>query len=173
MSDAQNITKKNGPGMYTAIGDYVFNTNSSLKRQWITIHSDIMPIKINDTIGVIVSGDKDLKYYSEYNLVAKEPIKAVEIRFLLFNIWGEHYKTLSATLIIDLGSDVGRVFESEWNTYSINDLSEFYASIAYIARARTAEGQVINADSKIVLKEAKKFSEKFSEKDLEPTPNKK
>ena len=87
--------------------------------------------------------------------------------------WGDHIKTLSATKIIDLKAGETRSFNAEWILYSGNEASEYYASIAYIARVRTKSGRVIKADPEVVIKEARKFSSKFAVSALEPKPEKK
>jgi len=61
---------------------------------------------------------------------------------------------------------------SEWNAFTENEVSEYYASIAFVARVRTQGGRVFNADTMRVLEEARKFSRKFSPENLEPKPAK-
>ena len=63
--------------------------------------------------------------------------------------------------------------DAKWNVYSENEVSEYYASIAFIAQVRTKTGRIIKADPIIVIQEAQKFSKKFKESDLEPEPKKK
>lgn len=94
-------------------------------------------------------------------------------RFLTFDIWGDHSRNLSATDIADMDAGSTKKFDGKWNIYSENEVTEYYASIAYIAQVRTKSGRVIKADPKVVLEEARKFSKKFAEGDLEPTPEKK
>lgn len=55
-----------------------------------------------------------------------------------------------------------------WRILSENEASVHYASIAYVARVRLPDGKVIAADYRPILEEAKKFSAKFTEADLEP-----
>lgn len=61
-----------------------------------------------------------------------------------------------------------RSVDAAWNLFSENEASEFYASIAYIAKVRTKAGRILASDTAPVLEEARKFSSKFSAEDLEP-----
>lgn len=63
-------------------------------------------------------------------------------------------------------------FRAEWRVYSENDVEQHYASIAYLARVRLADGRVLRASEGPVLAEAKKFSDKFTPADLEPEGSK-
>lgn len=171
---AQQVTKSSGGSIKTNLGyDIYLNKNSSLTREWITIHEDSLPVDIVGTTGVSTGyGSSNFRYEAKYEIQTKEAISAIEIRFLTFDIWGEHVRNLSSTEIEDVKGGVTKKFDAFWTEYSENRVSEHYASIAYIAQVRTADGRVLKANPEIVLKEARKFSEKFSKSDLEPKPEK-
>jgi hypothetical protein len=171
---AQQVTKSSGGSIKTHLGyKFYLNKNSSLKREWITIHDDSLPVDIVGTTGVNTGyEDSNYKYEAVYKIKTKEAISAIEVRFLTFNIWGEHVKNLSTTDIEDVKAEVAKNFDAKWVEYSEHRVAEYYASIAYIAQIRTADGRVFKANPDIVLKEARKFSEKFSKSDLEPKPKK-
>lgn len=171
---AQQVTKSSGGSIKTELGyGIVLNKESSLTREWITIHDDSLPVDIVGTTGVNTAyGDRKYQYGAEYSIKTKEAISAIEVRFLTFDIWGNHVRNLSATGIQDVKAGVTQKFDAKWNEYSENRVSEYYASIAYIAQVRTADGRVVKANPETVLKEARKFSDKFSKSDLEPKPEK-
>ena len=77
------------------------------------------------------------------------------------------FRTLSTTEIADIGAGEKKL-EGVWRMLSENECSEHYASIAYVSRVRTQAGRVHAGDTSKVLEEARKFSEKFAETDLEP-----
>jgi hypothetical protein len=79
-------------------------------------------------------------------------------------------KTLSATEILDMPAGTVRSFDGSWNLFSETEASEHYASIAYVAVIRDSFGKVLEADIQPVLAEARRFSERFSDSDLEPAP---
>ena len=178
---AQSVTKESGGSIKTELAyGIVLNKESSLTREWITVHDSSLPADISGTVGVKTiyeSGERyssgSYKYSAEYTITTKEALSAVEVRFLTFDIWGDHSRNLSATDIIDMDAGGTKKFDGKWNVYSENEVSEYYASIAYIAQVRTKSGRVIKADPKVVLEQARKFSKKFVEGDLEPKPEKK
>jgi len=98
---------------------------------------------------------------------AERSRSAVEIRFITFDLWGSHLDTLVDTEVQDM--PVGQTeVKSKWNLFDENDCAAYYASIAYVARVRTRDGRVIEADTGPVMEEARKFSAKFKPEDLEP-----
>ena len=178
---AENVTKVPGGSVKTDLGyDIVLNKESSLTREWITVHDNKIPADISGTAGVktIYEAGRNYssgnyRYTSEFTITPTEALAAIEVRFLTFDIWGDHVRNLSITKIMDIPAGEAKQIGGKWNVYSENEVSEFYASIAYIAQVRTASGQVLKADPKIVLEEARKFTKKFAEGDLEPVPEKK
>jgi hypothetical protein len=82
-------------------------------------------------------------------------------------VWGERGKSLVLTEIKDFAAGTHKL-EGSWSLFSENEASEYYASVAYVARVRTKDGKVVVADVRPVVEEAKKFYAKFSETDLEP-----
>jgi hypothetical protein len=128
-------------------------------------------VALVDNVGVVTRYERD-QYRGEYHYSTKvtvetaEPVSAFEIRFLLFDIWGNHLKTLSMTEIMDVNAK--KEISEQWNVFSENEVSEYYASIAFVARVRTQSGRVFEADMTRVLEEARKFSRKFSPENLEP-----
>ena len=178
---AQNITSGSGGSIKTEL-DYgiIINKESSITREWITVHDSSLPADITGTVGVKTiyeKGDRysngNYQYSAAYTITTKESIAAIEVRFLTFDIWGNHSRNLSAIDIVDMSSGTTRSFDNKWSIYSENEVSEYYASIAYISQIRTMDGKVIKADTKAVLEQARKFAKKFTEGDLEPTPEKK
>ena len=176
-----NVTRDSGGSIKTELGyGIVLNKESSLQREWITIHDDAIPADLVGTVGVKTIYESegkysrgDYRYIAYYTVKANENLTALEVRFLTFDIWGDLLRSLSATDILDLKSGESRKFVAKWNVYSENEVSGYYASIAYIAQVRTETGRVIKADPSVVVQEAQKFSAKFKASDLEPEPKKK
>jgi hypothetical protein len=174
------VTKGPGGSIKTVLSsDSVLNKDSSLIREWITIHDQIVPADTVGTIGVTTIYVAESQYISggyfyhvKFSIEAKEPLSAVEVKFLTFDIWGNHQKTLNLTEIRDIPKGIAELAGS-WKLWSENECSEFYASIAYISRIRTQSGRIIEGRIEPVLAEAKKFSKKFTAENLEPNPEKK
>lgn len=168
-----------GPGgpVRTELGyGIVLNRASTLQREWITATDSSMPARLDGVVGVrtvyapggqYTSGS--YQYSAKFDLVATDSITAVEVRFLVFDVWGELIRSLSSTDVTDIAP--GRTtIDAKWNLFSENEASEYYASIAYVARARVRSGRVYEADRDAVVAEARKFSTQFTTEDLEPKP---
>lgn len=171
-SAGQQVTRQPGGSIGTELGyGILLNAGSSLTREWITIHDGSLPADIDGTVGIKTVYDKEKRRYeytTRYAIKTQEALSAIEVRFLVFDVWGAHIRTLSSTDIVDIAADAYKRLDATWRLYSENEASEYYASIAWIARIRTKDGRVIKTDPEIVLDEAAKFSEQFSEDDLEP-----
>jgi hypothetical protein len=175
------ITRGSGGSIRTDLGhNIVVNKDSSLQREWITIHHDTIPADLVGTVGVRTIYEAGGRYSSggyhykaNYAVKANQELVAIEVRFLIFDIWGDLLRNLSATYVLDLKSGEIRNLDSRWNVFSENEVSQYYASLAYIAQVRTKSGRVIKADPNIVVQEAQKFSTKFKASDLESEPKKK
>lgn len=178
---AENVTKKSGGSIIIDRGHgFMINKESTLTREWITVHDNSLPADILGTTGVVInpeSGQRAIsdsyQYNSVYTITTQEPLSAIEVRFLTFDIWGDHAKNLSATHIVDMDGGASKELGGTWRVRSQNEASLYYASIAYIAQVRTKNGRVIKANPQIVLEQARMFSKKFSEGDLEPKPENK
>jgi len=158
----------------------ITNKESDLRREWIFLDDPRLPI------GFDLSKTKGIRTGKKFNghtfdwlfetttvlQVRDTPITALEVRHLTFDVWGEHVRTLTGTEIADRQPSEAITLEHTWNLYSDNEAWSFYASISFVAQVRTLEGRVIKAETDAVLREAQRFSEKFSVEQLEPTPKK-
>lgn len=166
------VTRESGGSIQTPLGyNIVLNKESSLMREWITVHDQTLPASLAGTVGIKTAYESgrvsgEYRYKTSFTIEAKEPLAALEVRFLLFDLWGNHIKTLSLTEVADIPSK--KEHTGEWRAFSENEVSEFYASIAYLARVRTQSGRVMEANPTAVIEEARKFSKKFSAEALEP-----
>ena len=176
-SNPISIRRISGGSIKTTLTSSIcLNENSSIQREFITIDDDKSPASIVACVGVmtIYKGRTDYSvggynYLSKYAISATEEIRAFELRFLVFNIWGEHIRTLSSTHIEDVSAGAVVNYDGEWNLFSESEASEHYASIAYIATIRTSSGRVYKMDTHSIVLEARRFSEKFTDTNLEPT----
>lgn len=179
-SESVLVLRANGGSIQTLLSRSIrLNKESTLEREFISIVHRDLPAGLTSCVGVTTVYEPETDYSSgqyvyasRFAIKAIEGIRAFEVRFLLFNIWGRHVSTLSATEIADVSAGVVRPCESKWLLFSENEACEHYASIAYLATIRTFDGQVFEADHEPVLEEARRFSAKFADSDLEPTPTK-
>lgn len=167
------VTRASGGRITTELGfGIAVAKDSRLEREWIAVHEPSLPATLEGTPGVTTTYVRreytgDFRYRADFTVNAKEALRAVQVRFLLFDIWGEHVRTLSFEEVSDIPVSTKRVFEGVWNVFSENDVEKHYASIAYIARVRLADGRVLEAPTAKVVEEARKFSQKFTAEELE------
>lgn len=147
----------------------VVNKESSLHRQALTVHDTHIPGQIlGDAIVRTVYADREYDYKTSFNITATDALSAVEVRVILFDVFGARMKVLSATEVVDVRAGGSKTLEATWRAWE-NEVSEYLASLAFVARVRTQSGQVINAELAPVLAEANKFSKKLTAADLEPS----
>jgi len=171
------VLRQSGGSIKTPLSrTIILNKESSLEREFITVVDQTLPARLINCVGIttIYEQSTDFSpakyvYSSSHAVRAIEEIRAFETRFLIFNIWGRHVRTLSTSEIADVASGKVRHCDSSWEVYSENEVAEHYASICFLAMVRTTSGLVFDADLEPVMIEARRFSTKFSANDLEPT----
>ena len=146
------------------------NSGSTLMRDWVVIHDDRLPVDFDGTPGVdpLYVGRSDIRYDTRVILTASEPATAVNARFVTFDVFGEHVTTLGATEVVDLTPGERRAFTWRWRVGE-NDASEHFASIAFIASVRTADGQVHTADYETIVCVVELFALAATVADLDPS----
>lgn len=141
------------------------NEGSSLHYSWITLNDADAPIQIEDT-GIVVTRILET-FFSKGFLVSSVPITAFEIRFVLYDIFGSHMKTLSATEVIDVAT--GEKFDFPnwgWGIYG-NEAHEIFTVAAFVAQVRTADGEVWRYDEDAIAEELVKIQIQTTTEDLE------
>ncbi len=136
---------------------------------------DELPVDLTGTPGVITAyqsdrhGDHYYRYKASYAIEVKEPVVAVEVRFILFDIWGERTQALSATDLKDFEQGIHSL-DGTLYLFSEKEASEHYASIAYVAAVRTKAGEVYRADSDSVIDAAQEYMSDFTDDLLDEEP---
>jgi hypothetical protein len=152
---------------------------SSLVMEWVVIDDPRLPVKFTEPCGVAPSQDTErildhgggqyLCYRAHGAVQVSDcAVAAYEFRFLLFDIWGEHLRTLSGVEIRDLEKHSRYKDEYRWDLFDPTEGREYHASLGFIARVRTADARVLKADTAFVIREAQRFTERFTEADLDP-----
>lgn len=157
-------------GMDSDLGMGVkLNPNSSLRRQGVVIHDPGIPAKLSDSIGVSVEyADRSYGYRTVFTLTPLQDLSAVEVRFIVFNVFGERAQVLSDTEVRDIRAGMEAELHPTWRLIGEAEAARHFASIAYVARVRTATGKVITADLAPILAEARKFSQEITMAELQP-----
>ena len=180
-AEGQETSKADG-GLIRTNLDYniALNKDSSLRREWVAVH-DNLPLMIVGTPGVTTVYKSGTKYsQGEYNYAAKatliansdQAVTAFEVRFVSIDVFGERMTTLAATEIQDIAAGEKKTFDWKWNASRERDAARYFASIAFIAKARTADGQVHFASNDVVLDAVRRFAKDATEADLDPSSDK-
>ena len=170
---AQTATVSPGGAIRLPLGrGMVLNKESSIERIWITVHESVMPVEFKNAVGIktnyTLRGDiGDYEYSAVLHLTARQPISAIEVRFMLFDIWGQNNRNLVVTEILDLAPGITKEFNPKWRISAEGEAVQHYASIAYISRVRTKDGKVFAANGEFILEQARKFTAQFKEVDPE------
>lgn len=174
-----STTKADGGSVTTVLSSGIaVNDNSTLRREWVVVHDSGLPVDIVGTPGVKTVYERggrytrgEYEYEAEYTISATEPIAAVEVSFILFDVWGIRTKTLSATDVEDFA--VGEhSLDASWRVFSENEVSEYYASVGYVAAVRTKAGVIFTANTAAVVDVAREYMEDFTDDLLETDPPK-
>jgi len=169
-----SIERYEGGSVVTDLGYNIsLNKNSSLKREWFVVRDENSPASIEGSAGIQVTYKSSERYSSgqyqynvRYQLKAKEPIAAFEIRVHVLDVFGRLLKTLSASELVDFSGS--QSLDGTWQIWSENEASEAFASVAYVAQVRTASGRVYEADRAAVFDQVRKVARRITEADLEP-----
>ena len=185
LPESVTVTEADGGsiGANTRYG-IILNEESSLSRDWVVIHDARLPVDFEGTPGattwyeapeVVVSGSRvamrgndEYEYNVQATLVASQPVTAVNVRFIAFDVFGEHVTTLGATEVVDLAPGEPSRFDWRWRADD-NDAYAHFATVGFIARVRTADGQVHNADANTIVCVASLFALAATVADLDPS----
>jgi hypothetical protein len=148
------------------------NKESTLKREWFVIRDELAPAAVDGLAGFSVligvpTSPSPHQYQVPYQIKAKEPVTAVELRVHSIDVFGKVVTTLSDIEVCDI-SDTHH-FVANWPVrWSHSEPLSAYASVVYVAQARTAAGKVYEVDRTALLDQMRKIAKKLTEDDLEP-----
>jgi len=165
------VTELDGGSVTTKlIADIALNKGSSLHRKWFLINSPSCPIRLDGAGVRTVYGDRNYSFEPAGNIAATEAVTAFEVRFMLFDLWGEHMKTLSGTELHDL--DAGTTFAlSEVGSWRARetDVAQYLTAVGFIAHVRTGDGRTWRAETSAILQEVEAVKLSLTLEELEPT----
>ncbi|MGI8600221.1 MAG: hypothetical protein ACR2KB_13285 [Chitinophagaceae bacterium] len=157
------VEKKDGGSVITNLGYNIkVNEGSSLNRQYIILNDANSPIQIYET-GVKTSyADRSYSFIPVGNLIAKEPVTAIEINYVLYNVFGEHIKTLAGKEIKDISSSMDLSKIGTWYA-SENQISEYLICVAFVANVRKQNGTIWKYNYKSIKEQLNKLTIAFEE----------
>src|SRR5438105_3647205 len=118
-----------------------FNQGSSLQRERILLNIPSCPVQITATSLTYDYKDRGMQYKVRSTFQTQQPIAAVELRYILYDVFGDHLRNLSNTEAKDYTSGE-HVVDGTWNVLRENDVSEHLTTVAYVAKVRLPDGKV-------------------------------
>ncbi len=144
-----NIERQpDGPLAFRIFGVW-FNEGSTLTRESILFNDPACPIKIRSHTTKIIHKDRGFRFSARASIDIKHPIVAVQLRTLLYDVFGQNMKNLDNIEIKDFAPSQSTI-EGEWRA-SDNDMG-FLTTVTYVARVRLADGSqwIFNAENLLV-----------------------
>jgi hypothetical protein len=171
---AQLVVSKRRGGDFVVDYEYLGRrkvAETSLKREWVVINDPSFPVQLSDSAGIVVRYKADpggYRWTANYTMTTSSAISAVDVRFVLLDVWGDRLETLSDASVVDVSGPSSKRQSAEWSLYPENEMASYFVSIAYVARVRMQDGRIYAAHLDSILEEIRKFSAKFEPKGLEP-----
>jgi hypothetical protein len=132
------------------------------------INDPSSPVRLENT--GITTSQHEAYYASRGVLTTQARITEVEVDFLLFDIRGKHIKTLSRTETTDLAPGASFLLDKlgPWKPVA-NEAKDYWASISFVARARTSDGGEWLSDTDGIMREVKTLKTKLIYKEPSAT----
>ena len=168
------ITSVDGGSVVTALVSGIkLNEKSTLKRTWIILNDPKSPVQLDGSGITTKYFDRDYKYEATGTLVASEPIVALNVRFLLYDVFGQHIKTLGGEEVRDVPANTPFQLKyiGSWRAWE-NEVSELLTVVSFVAQIRTASGKIWRYDNRGIEDELSKIQFKVTTGDLEPSKEK-
>jgi len=129
-----------GGSVITELGyDIKVNENSSLRRIWMIFNDPSCSVQLINFGITTKYSNRNYSYNATGTLQVTEPITAIEVRFILYDVFGEHIKTLSGNKVEDMKGEV----ESwgKWRAWE-SEVSGLLTVVSFVAQVRTEDGKI-------------------------------
>lgn len=168
---ADDVHRGAGQPMNTqVIGSVRLNQGSTLLREWVIVNDPALPVSLspqnfNGVYPTYSERDRAYQYYSRMIAQVEEPVVAISVTHIVFDVWNQRVRTLRLDRIADLTVGTHTV-EGRWRIDSEPQAEAHFSSISFISRVRLANGEVRSADLGLIVAEAQRISAGISEADL-------
>lgn len=126
-----------GPFAFSISGVKI-NEGSTLSRESILFNDPSCPVSLGAHATIIVYKDRGFRFSGVTDIDVRRQIVAVQVRTILYDIFGKHMKNLANTNPKDFPPGPAKL-EGEWRA-SDNDITELLTTVTYVARVRLADG---------------------------------
>lgn len=135
-----------GPFTFKIYGQ-TLNEGSGLTRESILFNDPTSPVSVTGHTTKIIYEDRSFRFSGKSTIQVSSPIVAIQLRTILYDVFGQHMKNLANTEPRDFSAGQSTL-EGEWRAYD-NDVSEMLTTVTYVARVRFSDGRqwVFNADN--------------------------
>lgn len=157
------LTKSDGGSVLTELGyNVVVNMGSTLVREKIILNDANCLIQL-DSVGINTAyANRKYSFYPVGSINIKEPIAAFKIHHVLYDVFGDHMKTLSNKEIKDMEGSIDISKSASWYA-SGNNVSNYLICVSYVSKVRTKSGQLWHCDFEAIKKELAELKIEFSE----------
>ncbi len=121
------------------------NEGSTMQRESILLNIPSSPVAIRDSALKFDFKDRRFRYNMATELVASSGVSAVEVRHLLFDVFGQHMKNLQNLEVTDLAAGSHKI-DGTWNILRENDVNQHLTTVTYVSNARLQDGRIWKAD---------------------------
>lgn len=127
-----------GPFSFKIYGQ-TLNEGSGLTRESILFNDPTCPVSVTAHTTKITYKDRGFRINGKSTVQVSSPIVAMQLRTILYDVFGQHMKNLANTEPKDFSAGQS-VLEGEWRA-SDHDVSEMLTTVTYVARVRFADGR--------------------------------
>lgn len=168
-ANAQNYEidrAQDGPFSFSISG-VTINEGSTLTRESILFNDPSSPVQVNSHSMEIVYKDRGFQFSGITELSVKRSVVAIQVRTILYDVFGQHMRNLANTEPKDFGEGTTSI-NGEWRAFE-NDVSEMLTTVTYVARVRLSDGTqwVVDADNLQLALSSLDLEQKIGEIDEE------
>jgi hypothetical protein len=120
--------------------------HGSLRNRWIVVQDSTMGVVFTEPSGVKMNS---VDFDGDIDLRALRRVVAVEVRALLFNVWGDFVGQVSATRLVETSLGHAWAMDPRWIDLR-GPPSEHRASVMWVHRVMFSDESVLEADLGVV-----------------------
>lgn len=132
-----------------------FNEESTLKRETILLNTPGSTVEILSSKLSFDYEEHGFRYLGKTAFKVSKPIKAIQIRHAVYDVFGQHMTNLANVETKDYGAGEFKI-DSKWRA-SENDVGEVLTNVVYVARVRFNDGTQWVADFKEISVQLEKL----------------
>ncbi len=172
-SQTDTVLRGEGSPMNTqVVGSLRLNEDSNLNRRWIIVNDPALAAQLDGARyqGVrptYSDSARGYQYWAMNRVEFSEPVVAIQINHILFDIWNSRVRTLRFDDVAD--HDEGAVgVRGEWPLVSEAEAARHLTTLSYVYRVRLADGEIQSADMDAVLEQVQSIAQGSTLADLSP-----